>query len=35
MKVRQLIFKIYIAISYFPVMIAAIKKKNDIDLENN
>ena len=30
-----LIFKIYITISYFPVVLAAIQKKNEVDSENN
>ena len=35
MKTLQLIFKIYITISYFPVMLAAIQKKNEIASEIN
>ena len=35
MKIIQLIFKIYVTISYFPVMYSAIQKKNEIDSENN
>ena len=35
MKVIYLIFKIYIKISYFPGMLAALQKKNEVDSENN
>ena len=31
----MIIFKIYVTISYFPVMPAAIQKKNEFDQENN
>ena len=34
MTIIYLIFKIYITISYFPVMLAAIQKKNEVDSEN-
>ena len=35
MKVIYLIFKIHIKISYFPGMLAALQKKNEVDSENN
>ena len=35
MKTMYLISKIYITISYIPVMLAAIQKKNGFDSENN
>ena len=35
MKIIYLIFKIYITISYFPGMLAALQKKNEVDSENN
>ena len=35
MTIIYLIFKIYITISYFPVMLAAIQKKNEVDSEDN
>ena len=34
MKIIYLIFEIYITISYFPVILAAIQKKNEVDSEN-
>ena len=34
MKIIYLILEIYITISYFPVMLAAIQKKNEVDSEN-
>ena len=35
MQILYLMFKVYISISYFLVILAGIQKKNEIDSKNN